>query len=128
MGYWYSIIDANVHVPKEHLGEVYERLVALHKERNKVYGATDPAPDSLTNALTGHHFSFDLDTETGELHLWGGSSKYHFDFPIAAILLAFCPDESYVVWQGEGGTDFVRQIVKKGEVVVQNGNVTFAGY
>jgi hypothetical protein len=128
MGYWYHISDANVHIPKENLAVLYTKCVKIATDRAEAYGITaEMIPNNLTDVLGENGIRFDYDEKTGELHLWGGDSKYHSTFPFTEAMLSVAPDQSYIIWQGEEGGDLMRQIVIDGEVRLQHGVITFAG-
>lgn len=129
MGYWYSVNDANFIIPADKVDEAYDRLIPADAEDSyTVVGNAPATPDNLPDLLRDLGFSADTYDATGDVAIWGGSSKYRFRFGVIERLADLVPDESYLIWQGEEGGDFVRQIVRNGKVEEQQGRVTFGGF
>ena len=129
MGYWYSVNDANFIIPADKVDEAYRRLVT--EDDSDRYSTVDPAsaPDNLPEVLSEcFGFSAYAYEDSGDVNIWGGSSKYRFRFGVIERLADLVPDESYIIWQGEDGADFVRQIVRNGKVETEQGRVTFGGW
>lgn len=122
MSYWYHISDADFRIPAENVEEAYRRVAdrAIRDDLHAFVESADNLVDLLELIGIRAH-----ETEGDYVVIWGGESKYAFRFPYIATLGDLVADDSYVVWQGEGGADFVRQIVVNGEVREQQGQVTF---
>ena len=122
MGYWYSINDADFRIPFANVDEAFRRV----RDQKNADGFVSPTPFTLPELLKQVGFTANVDEATGDVVIWGGNSKYGFRFPFIAVLGDLVPNGSYVIWRGEEGADFVRQIVIDGEVREQRGTVTFA--
>ena len=119
MGYYYTMTGCSVRIPAENIDRATERVRRAF--------LPEPEDCDLKTMLGDVGLSFDIFRESGDLVMWGGSTRYERAMNILASIADLIEpgdgcDEAYVVWQGDEGTDYKRQVFKDGVATIQNGH------
>lgn len=125
MGYYYNINETDFIIPAEQADAARDAFVtAIPKQNFHSTDIEDLATKSLVEVLK-HFWCSAIVREDGSVAIWGGESKYYYQMRLLDSLAPFLTDGSFAIWQGEGG-DYIRQVVRGGRMVEQQGTVTFS--
>lgn len=120
MGYYYTMTGCSVQIPAENIDRATERV------RRAFITQPTGSDRDLAMMLQDVGLSFKDFDGNGDLVMWGGTSRYDSAMNILASIADLIKpsngcDEAYIVWQGDDGTDYKRQVFKDGVSALQNG-------
>jgi hypothetical protein len=119
MGYYYTMTGCSVRIPADNIDRATERV---HKEF-----VSETEDRDLAMMLSDVGLSFKDFDGNGDLVMWGGTSRYERAMNILASIAGLIEpsdgcDEAFIVWQGDEGTDYKRQVFKDGVATIQIGH------